>query len=178
MFDLIVILIIAVSALIGFIRGAAREVVTVVAFILAAVLAIFAMRLTGPIARAAIHPAWLGNAAAVLVVFLAAYILLRVIGGQMTDKVRKTQTLGLFDRVTPPERTPHWVTDAKLYPLTELSARALRTLAPRGSAIASKVAPALKGAVEDGVKAGDKQMDQGYDARDRKAMDDLLEKSR
>jgi membrane protein required for colicin V production len=69
------------------------------------------------------------------------------------------------------------VTQAKLYPLTEVSADALRALAPRGSAIASRVAPALKGAVGDSAK-GDNAANQGYEARDRKAMNDLLEKSR
>lgn len=202
MFDLIVILILAVSGLVGFVRGAAREVVTVVAFVLSVIIAIFALRLTGPLARDAIHLAWLANAVAIIVVFIAAYIALRVLGAGLTRKIHDVQALGTLDRLvgfgfgliralvllgvfnmvfniaTPPERTPKWVLDAKLYPLTEVSARALRTLAPKGSAIADRVAPVLEKAVQDGAKPGDKAGKQGYEARDPKTIDDLLEKSR
>jgi len=187
MFDLIVLLILAVSALIGFLRGAVREVVTVVAFVLSILIAIFLLRFTAPMFRVVIHPDWLASAAALVVIFLAAYIALRVLGAHMTERVKKTRHLGTFDRVvglgfgliralvtlglfnivfhiaTPPERTPKWVTEAKLYPLTEVSARALRAIAPKGSAIASKVAPALKDAVEEGSK-GDTGRDRGYEA--------------
>ena len=187
MFDLIVLLILAVSALIGFLRGAVREVVTVVAFVLSILIAIFLLRFTAPLFRAVIHPDWLASAAALIVIFLAAYIALRVLGAHLTERVKKTRHLGTLDRAvglgfgliralvtlgllnivfhiaTPPERTPKWVTEAKLYPLTEVSARGLRAIAPKGSAIASRVAPALKDAVEEGAK-GDNGRDRGYGA--------------
>ena len=51
-FDYIVIAILAISGIVGFIRGAAREVVTVLAFLLAAMAAMFGLRFAGPIARA------------------------------------------------------------------------------------------------------------------------------
>jgi len=201
MFDLIVLLILAVSAVIGFVRGAVREVVTVVAFVLSILIAIFLLRLTAPPFRHVIHPDWLASTTAIIVIFLVAYIALRVIGGHMTERVKRVRHIGTFDRViglgfglvralvtlglfnivfqiaTPPERTPKWVTEAKLYPLTEVSADALRAMAPKGSAIASKVAPALKDAVAEGAK-GDKDGDRGYEARDRSATNDSLEKSR
>jgi membrane protein required for colicin V production len=200
MFDLIVLLILGVSALIGFFRGAVREVVTVVAFIVSVLAAVFLLRFTGPLFRHVVHPEWLASTLALIVIFLAVYIVLRVLGGRLTDKIHQSKlgaidravglgfgliralvTLGLFNIVfhiaTPPERTPAWVTQAKLYPLTEFSADMLRAVAPRGSAIARKVAPALKDAVTDSSQ-GDNSPDQGYGARDRKAMNDLLEKSR
>lgn len=200
MFDLIVLMILGVSALIGLLRGAVREVVTVVAFAASVIIAIFLLRFTAPIFRHMVHPDWLASASAILIIFVAAYVTLRVLGGQLTDKVRKTNlgaldravglgfglvralvTLGLLNIVfhiaTPPERTPKWMTQAVLYPLTEVSADALRALAPKGSAIADKVAPALKDAVSDSTK-GDNATDQGYEARDHKATTELLEKSR
>ena len=69
------------------------------------------------------------------------------------------------------------MTGGRLYPLTEVSADMLRAVAPKGSAMARKVAPALKDAVTD-ESQGDKSADHGYEARDRKALNDLLEKSR
>jgi membrane protein required for colicin V production len=201
MFDLIVLLILAVSAFIGFVRGAVREVVTVIAFVISILLAILLLRFTGPLFRHAIHPDWLASAAALIVIFLAMYIALRVLGAHMTERVKKTRHLGMFDRVvglgfgliralvtlglfnivfhiaTPPERTPKWVTEANLYPLTEVSAKALRAIAPKGSAIANRVAPALKDAVVEGSK-GDNDPDRRYEARDRSATNDSLEISR
>ncbi len=55
LFDLGAGLILLVSGIVGFVRGATREVTTVVAFVLAAVLSVLALRFTGPIARHAIH---------------------------------------------------------------------------------------------------------------------------
>jgi membrane protein required for colicin V production len=200
MFDLIVLLILGVSALIGFFRGAVREVVTVVAFIVSVLVAVVLLRFTGPLFRHVVHPDWLASTLALIVIFLAVYIVLRILGGRLTEKIHKSNlgaldravglgfglvralvTLGLFNIVfhiaTPPERTPKWVTEARLYPLTEVSADALRAVAPKGSAMARRVAPALQDAVGDDSR-GDKSKDRGYDARDRKAMNDLLEKSR
>ena len=99
MFDLIILLVLAVSAFVGFVRGAVREVVTVVAFVLSVLIAVFLLRFTTPLFRHAIHPDWLASAAALIVIFLAAYIALRVAGGQLTDKVKNTRHLGTFDRV-------------------------------------------------------------------------------
>src|SRR5665213_2939658 len=81
LFDYIAGAVLLVSGLIGFARGATREVTTVIAFVLAAIVAVFALRFTGPIARHAIHTAWIANTAAILILFILAYIVLRMIGG-------------------------------------------------------------------------------------------------
>jgi membrane protein required for colicin V production len=178
LFDVIAILILLVSAVIGLVRGALREVLTVFAFVLAVLAAIFALRFTGPIARQAIDPDWAGNAAAVLIVFVAAYLLIRVLGSGLTNKIHQTEALGTLDRViglgfglvrglvvlgvfhlvfhaaTPPDRVPHWISDAALYPLSETCAKALRKLAPEGSAVAGQLGPHLEKAVREGAKAG------------------------
>ncbi|MDR3507827.1 MAG: CvpA family protein [Caulobacteraceae bacterium] len=94
LFDIIALLVLGVSGLVGLIRGALREVTTVVAFVLAVFLALFSLRFTGPIARGAVHPSWAGTAVAVVVVFLAAYVAFRVIGQGLTRSVHNTQVLG------------------------------------------------------------------------------------
>ena len=58
-FDLAAGLALVVSGLIGWIRGGAREAAGMVALVLAAIVAFAALRFTGPIARHAIHTAWL-----------------------------------------------------------------------------------------------------------------------
>jgi membrane protein required for colicin V production len=155
-----------VSGLFGFARGATHEITTVVALVLASIVAVAAERYTGPIALHMIHTPWMAKAAALLVTFILVYIALRMIGGALTRSVRQTSLSGLdrvlglgvglvralvalggfmlvIDAAMPPERMPAWITDAKLYPLTSAAGGALRTFAPQGLKVAHDVAPAL-----------------------------------
>jgi membrane protein required for colicin V production len=178
LFDLFTLIILGVSLIVGLARGAIQEVANVASFVLAVFIAMFALRFTGPIAVRSIHPAWAANAAAVVVVFLAAYLLLRVIAGMLTRTVHQTKALGAIDRLIgggfgllrglvllgviglllsvllPPERMPAWITSAKSYPLAQGSAVALRALAPRGAALAATLKPAL-GKVAAAAAGGD-----------------------
>jgi membrane protein required for colicin V production len=207
MFDLIVLLVLVVSAIVGFVRGATRELVAVVAFVLAVFIAVFALRFTAPMALEIVPAMWLAKAIALLVGFVAAYIVLRVLGSAMTRRIHDVPALGTFDRmvglgfglvralvilglfnlffhaITPPDRTPLWVTQASTYPLTAACARMLTALAPKGFAVADKVAPALGKAVREGVETSpqssdDKATDQVYSPAARKSLDDLVERSR
>ena len=138
LFDLIVVLVLLVSGVVGFMRGAAREVVTVLAFIAAVVIAVIGLRVSGPIARHAIHPNVIANAVAILVVFAAAYILMRALGLKLAEQLHQTEALGMFDRTigvgfglvrglvllgmfyvifnaaTPADRVPPWIKGAAL----------------------------------------------------------------
>ena len=206
LFDFIALLILGVSTLVGLFRGALREVTTVVAFVGAVFVALLALRFTAPMARAAVHPAWAGNAVAVAVVFLAAYLLLRVIAAAATRSVHDTQVLGAADRLvggafglvrglvalglmtllfhaaTPPEQVPAWISEAKLHPVAEMSATALRTLAPKGLAMAHRLTPALTNAVQGGDPSqgsdSDQSSESGYHRRAQKGLDDAVENSR
>jgi membrane protein required for colicin V production len=173
-FDLIAIILLAVSALIGFARGALRELITIVAFVLAVAIALFALRFTGPLARHWLHPSWVGNVAALLAGFLVSYIAIRIVGAGIARKVHDVGSLGAFDRAagvgiglirgfvilgvfqmvfsaaTPRERMPTWISHAVLYPAAADSAQALKALEPGGLALAGKLAPTLKQAVADG----------------------------
>ena len=201
LFDFIAILILAVSALIGFVRGATREVMTVLAFILAVLISLFALRFTGPIFRNSIENGWVANALAILIVFVAAFILIRVIGAALTRRLHTTHALGTLDRLvgvgfgvvralvllgvfymvfnaaTPPERVPPWIKDAALYPVASFSAKALMALAPQGTAVASQV---VDQAVRDGTTEGKSPPTKGpgYDQQSRDEVDALVEQNR
>ncbi len=206
LFDIIAVLILVVSAVMGFVRGAAREVFTVAAFILAVVIAVLSLRFTGAMARHALHPNVLANAVAILGVFIVAYILLKVLSSGLVKRIHEAEALGGIDRTlgavvglvralavlgvfylvfnaaTPSERVPSWIKDAKLYPVAGASGRLLMKLAPEGSAVAGQVAPVLAGAVKDGsadtVDAPSSRPGAGYDDKSRKSVDDLVEKTR
>ncbi len=204
LFDIIAVLILGVSVLVGFLRGALREVTTVISFVLAVAIAIFALRLTGPIARAVVHPHWAATGVALVIVFLAAYIACRVLAANLMRGVHSVRALGAVDRIVgsgfglvrglvvlgvfylafnlapPPMGTPAWIADAKLYPLAHACADRLRALAPRGSAIAGRLAPALANAVEAGSDSseGGQSSQSGYDATAKKGLDDVTRKLR
>jgi membrane protein required for colicin V production len=179
LFDLAAGLVLIVSGLVGWIRGASREVATVAAIVIAAIVAIAALRFTGAVARHAIHTPWLANIAAVLIVFAAVYILLRVMAGAMTRRIHQARVLGGVDRVvgagfgvaralvilglanltlnaiTPADRMPGWISGAALYPVSAVSAGALKAFAPRGAAFAKRALPVVGAAIGGG--AGDDQ---------------------
>ncbi|MFN3515016.1 MAG: CvpA family protein [Phenylobacterium sp.] len=203
-FDIAIVGVLGVSALVGFIRGAAREMVTALAFVFAAIAALYGLRFTGPLGRQLIDPDWAGTVAAVVVVFLIAYATLRIIGGGLAKRVQDGHVLGLLDRTvglgfglvrafvvlgafhlafhaaTPAERLPPWMTDSATYPLTEAAGQALKTFAPRGLDMAGKLRPALEDAVREGTTTGggDSVRPGSYDAAERGGLDDLVEKSR
>jgi len=173
LFDLIVLVLLAVSGLVGFIRGATRELITVISFVLAALAAVFLLRFTGPLARNAIDPDWAGNGVAIMLVFLAVYILLRVAGASVTKRIHQTQALGSIDRAagigvglvralvligvfhlvfhaaTPEERLPAWMTEAAAYPLSSAAARSVSVLAREGAGRADGLAPAIREAAAE-----------------------------
>ena len=204
LFDVIALLILLASGLVGFLRGAAREVITVVAFLLAVALAVLSLRFTGPIARHTVHPNYLANALAILVVFVIAYAALRLLGSHLTRKIQSAETLGMADRIigvgfgliralvalgvfylvfnaaTPSDRVPHWIKDAAFYPLSASSGHVLMALVPKGSVMASKVAPVLEDAVREGGsdQTPPPSEGQGYDEGSRRRVDELVEKAR
>jgi membrane protein required for colicin V production len=197
MLDLIVALTLIVSAIVGFARGAVRELVSVLAFVLAVLIAVFALRFSLPVTYKVIHIVWAAEAAALLIIFIAAFIVLRVIGDGVIKSIRGVPVVGTIDRIiglgfglvralfllgvlnllltvaTPAGRTPAWVTDAKLYPVTAAGAAMLKALAPKGYAVADKVGPALskavKGAAHDSLQ--DNDGNEGYEAPTRKNAD-------
>ena len=175
-FDYAAVVVLLVSGLAGMVRGATREISTVVALVVAATVAASTLRFTGPLAGRLIHTEWIANTAAVLCVFVLTYIVLRLIGGVLTRGVQQTSLSGL-DRllgvgigavralvvlggfvlliraVTPPERMPAWVSDARLYPLASASSDALKAFAPRGVKVARDMAPGFAGLSESSPAA-------------------------
>lgn len=155
-FDIAASGILLISALIGLWRGGVREIVSLTAFSVAALAAVFSLPLSAPLARHTVHPAWAAKIIAVIVVFLVVYIGLRMLGGAISAVLHRQATLGMLDRTaglglglmrglvalggfylvfnaaTPPDLAPDWIVGGKLYPLSRLSGRALASVAPNG----------------------------------------------
>ena len=199
-FDYIVLALLLLSALVGFGRGAAREIVAVVALLAGAAAAVFALRPAAPIAARLVHPHWLALAATLIVVFAAVYIALRLVGAGLVRRIHGTNVLGALDRTiglliglvrglvvlgalylmfvaaTPVDLQPKWITGARTWPLAANMGRLLQALVPKGLDVAGRLKPAFERAVREAP--GDRSTTEGYDARQRGEVDDLVEKSR
>jgi len=191
LFDVIAVVILLVSGLVGFTRGAVRELVTVFAFALAGLASVYLLPLSGPLARSLMQPAWAANAAAVIVTFVVAYIALRVAGYWLTSSLRQHAALGTFDRViglgfgivrallllgvfylvfnmaTPPELVPRWIAEAKLYPVARESGRLIGAVTPRAIKASERLGPALKRAVDEDDAAGPSTDETALESRSR-----------
>ncbi|WP_041373362.1 CvpA family protein [Phenylobacterium zucineum] len=185
-FDFIVLALLLISAAVGFARGAVREIAALVALIGAALLAIFGLPLSAPVVREVVRPDWLGTAAALILVFGTAYVVLRLIGAALARKVQRTDVLGALDRsvglaiglargllvlgalflmfnaATPQDLRPRWITGATTWPLASNMGRLLEAMAPQGLDIAERLRPAFDRAVRNG--SGDRRVTDGYDA--------------
>lgn len=203
-FDGIVLVLLAISAMVGFFRGAVLEIVSLFALVVAAGVAVFGLPTAAPIARKIIHLDWLATTAALIVVFVVVFALLRMIGGAIARQVQQTEFLGalnrsvglaiglarglivlgalnlMFNAATPKDLQPHWIVGSATWPLAQNMGRLLVTLAPKGLDIAGRLKPAfhraLRSAAHDAMD--DRLKAEGYDARQRSEIEDLVEKSR
>ena len=203
-FDIVVLTILLTSGGIGFYQGAAREMVAVLSFLIAAVVAVATLRFTGPLGRNLIDPDWAGTAAAAIASFVMVYGLVRLTGAGIARRIQETEILGLLDRTvglgfglirafvmlgafnlafnaaTPADLKPSWMTQAVFYPMTAAAGQVLKAFAPKGLDMANRLKPAVSEAVRDSSANAprDSGDSRGYDARDRGGIDDLVEKTR
>ncbi len=197
-FDIIAGLVLLTSAISGLVRGAVREVVGVMSFIIAVVASLVALRFSGPVFRGFIDPAWMGTAVAVLAVFGLVYLVLRLLGAGMTRRVQGHGAFGALDRsigagfgliralvllgmfnlllgLVSGGEAPKWVREATLFPLTEASGKVLKVFAPKAGDVGGRIVPAVRKMVTEGATSDPKE---GYSARDRRSLDDLVERAR
>ena len=82
------------SAAAGWVRGATREIITLLSFVLAAFVALVALPLTAPIGRGLVDPDWGGTILAAVASFLLIYfgitiiLALLALGGLFKDAKR------------------------------------------------------------------------------------------
>lgn len=175
-FDVIAILVILASAAAGWVRGGTREVITLVSFVLAAFLALVALPVTAPIGRGLIDPDWAGTIAAAIVSFLLIYFGVRIFGSALSKRAQAHPHLGGVDRFVgvfvgagralvllgaihlvvvaalPGEKTPRWLTEAALRPLTAGAARAIQIVLPGIGRGADALTPVVSSSVSKGFK--------------------------
>jgi membrane protein required for colicin V production len=171
------------------------------ALVVAAVAALLGMKYVKPVVAHVVHTPWLAGVIALLLLFILVYIALRLAGAGLARGIRGAQVLGALDRTaglliglvrglvvlgalylmfnaaTPADLRPSWIVQARTWPLAADMGRLLQHLAPKGLDLAGRFQPALARAVQGGG-SGDRNTTEGYDARQRSEVDDLVERSR
>ena len=173
-FDVIAILVILASAAAGWVRGGTREVITLLSFVLAAFIALVALPLTAPLGRALVDPGWAGTIAAAVASFLLIYFGIRIFGSILSKRAQAHPQLGGIDRIVgifvgaarslvllgaihlvivaamPGERTPRWLSEAALRPVTAGAARVIQIVLPGIGRGADALAPVVTSSVNEG----------------------------
>ena len=150
-FDVIAILVILGSAAAGWVRGGTREIITLLSFVLAAFMA---LPVTAPIGRGLVNPDWAGTILAAVASFFLIYFGIRIFGSALSKRAQAHPQLGGLDRfigvfvgagralvllgavhlvivaAMPGEKTPRWLSEAALRPLTAGAARTIQFILP------------------------------------------------
>jgi len=174
-FDVIAILVILASAAAGWVRGGTREIITLLSFILAAFLALVALPVTAPIGRGLVDPDWAGAILAAVSSFLLIYFGIRIFGSILSKRAQAHPQLGGIDRILgvfigagralvllgaihlvvvaamPGEKTPRWLSEAALRPLTAGAARAIQIILPGIGRGADALTPVVTSSVSKGI---------------------------
>ena len=165
-YDLFAFVVIVFSAMAGWVRGGAREVITFLSFILAAFIALIALPITGPVARGIFDPDWVGTVLAAIVSFLVVYFGVRLIGTMLGRSLRESALSGLDRAVgvafgsfralvllgvihlivfasSTPNPPPGWLTNAAVFPLSAGAARVIQAILPNIGRAADQVTPVV-----------------------------------
>ena len=173
-FDAIAILVILASAAAGWVRGVTREIITLLSFVLAAFIALVALPVTAPLGRALVNPDWAGTIFAAIASFLLIYFGIRIFGSILSKRAQAHPQLGGLDRALgifvgaaralvllgaihlvvvaamPGERTPRWLSEAALRPVTAGAARLIQIVLPGIGRGADALAPVVTSSVNEG----------------------------
>jgi len=172
-FDYLFAMVMLTSGGFGLLRGATREVTTAGAFTLAVLIASISIRFSAPVAHHFVQATWLANGLGAFCVFLAAYVVLRLLGALATRTVRNTVLSGpdrilglalgltrglvvlgiaaiLIEAITPKSRMPHWIGGAATWPVAHGAGGLLKVFAPKGAAMAKGIVPSFGNAVSSG----------------------------
>lgn len=173
-FDVVAILVLIASAAAGWVRGGTREIITLISFVLAAFIALIALPLTAPLGRALVNPDWAGTIFAAILTFLLIYFGIRIFGSILSKRAQAHPQLGGVDRfigvfvgaarglvllgaihlviaaAMPGERTPGWLTNAAVRPLTAGAARAIQIILPGIGRGVDALTPVVSSSVSKG----------------------------
>ena len=172
-FDIVILGVVAISAVLAFARGFVREALSMAAMFIAILAVLWGFPLMRTPMRDMIETGWVADAVTIGVIFILVYIAVRVATGRIHEWVHDSEPLGILDRtagllfgvargfvlmavaalvvtsVAPPSMLPKSFKEAQFYPVVMLTADALKHLAPQAGKAATDMARTAKTAGED-----------------------------
>ncbi|MCA6321475.1 MAG: CvpA family protein, partial [Phenylobacterium sp.] len=97
-FDIILLAILLISAGLGYLQGALKELVSLASLVLALAVAILGFRHLEPLVDSWINPDWAAPPLTFLLLFAGAYLGLRVAGAGLAGGLRQARLLNALDR--------------------------------------------------------------------------------
>jgi membrane protein required for colicin V production len=151
--DIVIMIVIAVSALFAMARGLIHETFAILAWVIGGYAALRLTPVVEPMLHGAIKPAWLEEMAVGIGIFLLIFVPLAILSGRLSAKVKSSMAgsvdrlLGLifgiarglaivglayiaFSALVPIKDHPKTLTNARLFPLVRTTSEVLRSLAP------------------------------------------------
>lgn len=196
--DLVVIAVVVISALIALVRGFTREVLSVMAWIGAAVAALYLLPFVQPLARRHLSPDLLADGIAGISIFIVSLVLLSYLSHRISERVRGSpvgaldHTLGFVFGVlrgallisiaflftdwmigSDEEERPEWLREARTLPLMEAGAGTLIALAPSGLGD-EEAAEEAREAVDSAAERARKTLEEAAGAAGKQSVEELL----
>jgi membrane protein required for colicin V production len=176
-FDILVLIVVAISAILAFARGFIREVLSMTALVAGIMAALWALPVLRDTVRTMIESPGIADTATVVGVFLLVYVAVRVLTGRIHEWVHDSEPLGILDRsagilfgvargfaiasipvmlVTSATKKvdnyPKIMTQAQFYPFLYLTAEAIIGLTPYAAQGAGDLAKNAASAGEEAAK--------------------------
>ena len=176
--DIVVIAVVALSALFAFVRGFLREILSIGAWVAAGVATWFGLPLLRPFGRQYIEIELIADVATGVVIFVVVLVVASIISHFLTRGVRESalgpldRSLGLLfgvfrgalivclallvvDNFYAPDNRPDWLKDARTLPVVQAGANILRGLVPQSVvAQTQSTAAAAQTQVQKAVEIG------------------------
>ena len=196
--DILVVLVVLVSAGYAVYRGLIRETLSIFAWLVAAYLMLLFGPVFSDVLAGTIASPWIRAPVAYVTIFVAIFIPLSYLGHNFRQSVGKTP-LGLVDRtlgfvfglgrglvvisavylvfaaLVPLPEQPAWLTQARLYPLVQNTGGVLRSLVPGSQMVLTEEVEATAAARRPAPAAASATPAPSYGADERQELDRLIQ---
>ena len=196
-FDGIGLAILLASGLLALIRGFVREALSVTAFVAAALATLWSLPVFRGPAAELVQPGIIGVIGVGAFVFILIYLAVTFVTSSLSKGLKSGEDVSVVDRtlgfafgivrglvllglgviffsgMDETGQPPRWITEARIYPLVNASARALQALAPESSRVGGS--RPLARAEDDPIADRIRNDDTPYSRDDQRELDDRLQ---
>ncbi|MBL4617901.1 MAG: CvpA family protein [Robiginitomaculum sp.] len=191
--DALAFVVLLLSSGLALTRGFVRETLSIASFVVAALVTIFTYSVFRDVARNWIDSELIATVLTSFVIFIGVYVIMTIITQKLSDIVRRNSHVSALDRtaglafglvrgmiilaivllgwnfLAKPEQTPHWVQEARVYPVIHATAEALKSMVPNSRISQTSIAePSIK-------KSNPKtETEHGYQQSDRNILDQVV----